>query len=128
MRWALALVGSIAATSATAGNVEVDSAVFVESHSAGETKLEPATRLSRGDRLVTIVRWNAPRSGSYTLTSEVAPALVLQSASHGEFEVSTDRGRTWRRVPNPESIPPGITHLRWQAGGSGRLTYRAIVR
>jgi hypothetical protein len=25
-------------------------------------------------------------------------------------------------------VPHGTTHLRWQVGGEGRLSYRAVVR
>jgi len=118
----------LAAIPANAQDVAVDSAVYVERVNQGRTQIEPATRLSSGDRIVTIVRWDAPRSGSYTVTSPVPAGLALLSASQPGLEVSTDGGRSWRRLGDPDRIPRGITHLRWQVGGDGRLSYRAVVR
>jgi len=128
MRWTLVAAALLAAIPASAQDVNIDSAVYRERIDNGRTELEPATRLTSGDRVVTIVRWEAPRGGSYTVTSPVPAGLALQSASHAGLEVSTDGGRSWRRVTDPERLPRGATHLRWQVGGDGRLSYRAVVR
>jgi len=128
MRWTIALAALLAAFPANAQDVALSSTVFLERTGDGETTIEPATRLMRGDRVVTILTWDAPRGGSYTVTSPVPPGLALTSASHSGLEVSTDGGRRWRRLADPDDIPHGTTHLRWRVGGDGRLSYRAVVR
>ena len=128
MRWTIALAALLAAIPASAQDVAIDSAVYRERVIGGEMRIEPATRLTRGDRVVTILTWDAPRSGSYTVVSPVPAGLALQSASHPGLEVSTDGGRTWQRLADPDSVPGGTTHLRWRVGGDGRLSYRAVVR
>jgi len=128
MRWTIVAAALLAAIPANAQQVAIDSAVYLERASDGATRIEPATRLMRGDRVVTIMRWDAPRAGSYTVTSPVPAGLTLQSASHPGLEISTDGGRSWRRLLDPDNIPPGATHLRWRVGGEGRLSYRAVVR
>jgi hypothetical protein len=128
MRWTLALSAGLAAIPASAQDVAIASAVYRERVEGGATEVEPATRLARGDRVVAILTWDAPRGGSFTVTSPVPAGLALQSASHPGLEVSTDGGRTWRRLADPDNIPRGTTHLRWQVGGEGRLSYRAVVR
>jgi hypothetical protein len=128
MRWTLALVAILPAIAANAQDVAIDSAVYRESVDGGRRQIEPATRLTRGDRVVTIVSWDAPSGGSYTVTSPLPAGLALQSASHPGLEVSTDGGRSWRRLGDLDPAPSGATHLRWRVGGDGRLSYRAVVR
>jgi hypothetical protein len=128
MRWIIALAALLAALPASAQDVAIASAVYLERGSDGAMQVEPATRLMRGDRVVTILTWEAPRGASYTVVSPVPAGLALQSASQPGLEVSTDGGRTWRRLSDPDNIPRGITHLRWRVGGDGRLSYRAVVR
>jgi hypothetical protein len=128
MRWIVALAALAAAVPASAQDVAIDSAVYLERESGGETRVMPATRLTRGDRVVTILTWDAPRGSSYTLVSAVPAGLTLQSMSRPDLEVSTDGGRSWRRLDDPDTVPSGTTHLRWRVGGDGRLSYRAVVR
>ena len=128
MRWTIALAALLAAIPAGAQQVAIDSAVYLERVGDGTAQVEPATRFVRGDRVVTILTWDAPRGGSYTVVSPVPAGLALQSASHPGLEISTDGGRTWRRLADPDSVPRGTTHLRWRVGGEGRLSYRAVVR
>ena len=128
MRWIIAAAALLSALPAAAQDVAIDSAVYRERADSTGRHVEPATRLVRGDRVVAILSWDAPRGGSYTVTSPVPARLALQSASHAGLEVSTDGGRTWRRLSDPDNIPPATTHLRWQVGGDGRLSYRAVVR
>ena len=71
MRWTTALAALAAALPAHAQDVAIDSAVYLERESGGETHVVPATRLMRGDRVVTILTWEAPREGSYTVVSPV---------------------------------------------------------
>jgi len=122
------LAATLLAIPANARDVAIDSTVYRERVEQGEARIEPATYLSRGDRVVTILTWNAPGGGNYTVTSPVPAGLTLQSASYPGLEVSTDGGRTWRRPADPDRIPRGTTHLRWQVGGGGRMSYRAVVR
>ena len=128
MRWTLALAALLAAIPASAQDVAIASAVYLERVGDGTTRIEPATRLTRGDRVVTILTWEAPRGGSYTVVSPVPAGLALQSTSQPGLEVSTDGGRTWRRLADLDSVPPGTTHFRWRVGANGRLSYRAVVR
>ena len=130
MRWTIAMAALLAATPLAAQDVVIDSAVYRESASAGGARqIEPATRLARGDRVVTILHWAAPpHRGSYTVVSPVPAHLALQSASQRNLEISTDGGRSWRRLADPDIVPGDTTHLRWQVGGEGRLSYRAVVR
>ncbi len=128
MRWTIALATLFAAFPANAEDVAIDSAVYRERVTEGRSQIEPVTRLTRGDRVVTILTWSAPHGGNYTVTSPVPAGLVLKSASHPGLEVSTDGGRSWHRIADPDAIPSGATHLRWRVGGDGRLTYRAVVR
>ena len=128
MRWTIALAALAATTPLSAQGVAIDSAVYRERGGDGTTRIEPATRLVRGDRVVTILTWDAPSGGTYTVTSPVPANLALHSASRPGLEVSTDGGRSWRRLADPDRVPHGTTHLRWQVGGEGRLSYRAVVR
>lgn len=128
MRWMMAAVALIAAFPANAEQVAIDSAVYRERNHDGQSHVEPVTRLTPGDRVVTILTWEAPGRGNYTVVSPVPPRLALESASHPNLEVSTDGGRSWRRLGDPDAVPHDTTHLRWQIGGQGRLSYRAVVR
>ncbi len=130
MRWTIAVAALLAATPLAAQDVAIDSAVYRETSGAdGARQVAPASRLLRGDRVVTILSWEAPRGGSYTAVSPVPTGITIESASRDGLEVSTDGGRSWRPLDDPDQIPPGITHLRWRIeGGEGRLSYRAVVR
>lgn len=112
--------------------VSVESAVFLEAGSDSRNgharNVGPASRFHTGDRVVTILRWDAPVQGSYTLVTSVPKGLSIRSASREGLEYSSDGGRMWRRAPDARNLPRGITHLRWRAGpGEGRLSYRAVV-
>jgi hypothetical protein len=130
VRWTIAVAALLAAAPLAARDVAIDSAVYRETAGAdGLRKIGPAGRLLRGDRVVTILRWNAPRGASYTAVSPVPAGLAIESASRSGLEVSTDGGRSWRPLSDPDEVPEGTTHLRWQiGGGEGRLSYRAVVR
>lgn len=128
MRGMIALAGLLAAGAANAQDLAISSAVYVERVRDGTTQIEPATRVTRGDRIITIMRWNPQRHAAHMITTAVPASLVLESASHPALQVSTDGGRTWRRHAHPQDIPAETTHLRWHAGAEGRLSYRAVVR
>ena len=106
--------------------IALESAVFVERTEGAARTIEEAESFRKGERVVTVLRWQAPR-GSYTVTSPVPPPLQFEGASAEDVEVSTDGGRSWRAMTFAR--PETVTHLRWRVGsGAGRLTYRAIVR
>jgi len=130
MRWTMAAAALLAAAPLAAQDVAVESAVYRETAGAdGMREIGPAGRLLRGDRVVTILRWDAPRGASYTAVSSVPADLAIESASRPGLEISIDGGHSWRRLDDPDEVPPGTTHLRWQiGGGEGRLSYRAVVR
>ncbi|MBO9518957.1 MAG: hypothetical protein J7493_12900 [Porphyrobacter sp.] len=129
MRWAIAMAALVAATPLSAQRIAIDRSVYVERSVGGAMQIEPATQLLRGDRVVTILSWDAPAEGSYTVVSPVPAGLAIQSASHPNVEISRDGGRSWQRLADPRRIPDGTTHLRWRLEGSaGRLSYRSVVR
>jgi hypothetical protein len=130
MRWTIAAAALLVAAPLAAEDVIIDSAVYRETARAGGVReVAPARALLRGDRVVTILRWEAPRGASYTAVSTVPAGLAVESASRPGLEVSIDGGRSWRRLSDPDAVPPGTTHLRWLiGGGEGRLSYRAVVR
>jgi len=106
--------------------VAIDSAVFVERSDGGARTVEEARSFRKGERVVTVLSWEAPR-GRYTVTSAVPPRLQFRGASADAVDVSTDGGRSWRAIE--ATRPETVTHLRWQIGnGPGRLIYSAIVR
>lgn len=129
MRLIAALTLLAAAAPLRAEGVAVESMVYRESTVEGAMQIAPATRLTAGDRVVTILRWTAPQGTRHTAVSAVPPGLTIESMSREGLDVSTDGGRSWRRLPDAEQVPAGTTHLRWRiGGGEGRLSYRAVVR
>jgi hypothetical protein len=108
--------------------VSVDSRVFIERGDEHGTTLAPSARFARGDQVVTVLTWQAPRRDRLTIVSAVPPGLELESVSRTEFEYSVDAGNTWRVLAIGDSLPRRVTHLRWRSGGDGRLSYRAVVR
>jgi len=122
----VALLLIAAPLQAQSNPVAIDSAVFVERSDGAARTVETAQSFRRGERVVTVLRWQAPR-GSYTVTSPVPPRLQFEGVSAETVDVSTDGGRTWRALAGTR--PDAVTHLRWRVGnGPGRLTYSALVR
>lgn len=131
----LALFVSVAA--AAEGAVDIDRSVYVERRDDGVRKLEPATTLQRGDKVVLMVEWRASQRGKgFTVESAVPRALTFQRAGSDRTEVSIDGGRTWgrlgaMRVGSRLASAEDVTHLRLfvpPSAPAGRLTYSAIVR
>jgi hypothetical protein len=121
--------------------VATDSAVFVERTRGNDQRsLEPADRLNRGDRVVTVVSWyRMGGDGSFTITNPLPRAIAYQASARDDQEVSVDGGRTWGklgelRVGNRLATPEDVTHMRWRipamnaARGQGQIAYSGIVR
>lgn len=131
---ALLIALALPTTSARAGNSPaVASSLFIErpAGSGGSLldRLAPTARLQRGDRVVTVLRWDRAGRPGLKLTSAVPGGLQVQSASREGLEISSDGGGSWQVLPDGTTIPPGVTHLRWPLGRMpGTLSYRAIVR
>jgi hypothetical protein len=142
-----ALLAAIAATQAgaTAPRIATESAVFVERVQPGNVRhLEPAERLSRGERVVTIVSWyrlseGGGPDGSFIITNPMPRAIAFQDSAREDAEVSVDGGRNWGklgilRIGARLASPEDVTHLRWRiapghaAQGSGHIAYSGIVR
>ena len=144
LRTALALAAPflMLATPAHASpSVALDSAVFVElAAPQGTRRLEPATRLSRGDRVVTVVSWHRlGGEGGFTVTNPLPRKLAYQASAREDEEVSADGGRTWGRLGTLKygsrlATPEDVTHVRWRipaghaARGRGHIAYSGIVR
>lgn len=121
--------------------VATDSAVFIERTENGNLRtLEPASRLTRGDRVVTIVQWHRTGgAGGFTITNPLPRAIAYQGSARDDQEVSVDGGRTWGqlgdlRIGHRIATAEDVTHMRWRipANGSrrgqGRIAYSGIVR
>jgi hypothetical protein len=137
---------ALAATPAAARqSVSLDSVVFVERQQPGNVRsLEPAERLSRGDRVVTIVTWQrlgatAGGKASFTVTNPLPRAIAYQDSAREDEEVSVDGGHNWGklgalRVGSRMATPEDVTHVRWRvtapraAKGRGQIAYSGIVR
>ncbi len=128
-------------TSLAAPTIALDSAVFVERTTQDSARsLEPASRLSPGDRVVYIVNWyRLGGSGGFVVTNPLPRSVYFQGSANGDEEVSVDGGRIWGRlsglrIGNRFATPEDVTHVRWRvasqrtATGSGRIAYSAIVR
>jgi hypothetical protein len=99
-----------------------------------------ADRLSRGDRIVTILSWHKQRgAGGFTVVNPLPPMVAYQRSAREDEEVSADGGRTWGRIGEltvgpRQATPEDVTHVRWHVGpsqaarGQGRIAYSAIVR
>jgi hypothetical protein len=139
---------AVAATTAAAANapVALNSAVFVE-HLSGDNSrsLEPASRLTRGDRVVTILSWHRLGGSSgganrgFTLVNPLPRAIAYQASASEDEEVSVDGGHSWGRIGTLRfgirlATPEDVTHVRWRvpannaASGSGQIAYSGIVR
>ncbi|MGN6358447.1 MAG: hypothetical protein ACTHLU_13350 [Novosphingobium sp.] len=138
----LAACMSLSAAPALAGPVSValDSAIFVERANGLTRSLSQADRLSRGDRIVTVLTWQKQSGiGGFTLTNPVPRKVAYQGSAREDEEVSVDGGRTWGRlgelaIGSRLATPEDVTHVRWHvapgqaARGQGRIAYSGIVR
>ena len=129
-----------------APKVALGSAVYVEKAQGDDVRrLEPASQLSRGDRVVTIVTWrrlggpNGGNGGGFTVTNPLPRSVYFQRSANDDEEVSADGGRSWGRIGALRygarlATPEDVTHLRWRvtadraAAGRGQIAYSGIVR
>ena len=152
MKFQFATLAMLIATTplAHAAPVSVANSVYVEREVAvGKGKsarvLEPASALRRGDRLVYIVSWRAPKAKSerLTITNPLPRTIAYERSAGGDEDVSVDGGRSWGKLDALRvkdgsvwryATPQDVTHIRWQVppqlalAGSGRLTWSGIVR
>lgn len=137
----VAAMASLATSVQAAPAVSLDSAVFVERTSANAGRmLEPASELTRGDRVVYVVRWyKLGGDGGFVVTNPLPRSVYFQGSANGDEEVSIDGGRTWgklgaMRLGGRIATPEDVTHVRWRVDprtasrGQGRIAYSAIVR
>ena len=121
--------------------VALDSAVFVEKVQRGNVRsLEPAERMIRGDRVVTVLTWyRMGGNGGFIVTNPLPRAIAYQASAREDEEVSVDGGRSWGRigilrVGARHATPEDVTHVRWRvpaeraAHGRGLIAYSGIVR
>lgn len=138
----LAACLALAATPTLAGPVSValESAIYIERANGLTRSLEQADRLSRGDRVVTVLTWQKQRgAGGFTLVNPLPRKVSYQGSAREDEEVSVDGGRTWGRLGELSvgprlATPEDVTHVRWHvapgqaARGQGRIAYSGIVR
>jgi hypothetical protein len=121
--------------------VVTDSSVFVERRDDSATRrLEVAERFGKGDRVVTVLRWQRTKgAGGFTIVNPLPRAISYQASSRGDELVSVDGGRTWGRLGELKigsrlASPEDVTHVRWRiperiaALGRGQIAYSGIVR
>lgn len=143
------LACALAAPVQAQDGVALASSVFVER--TGHTddgriqrRIEPASRLIRGDRVVLVVEWRGGEPGRpFAVTSPIPGTLTFQRSGHDGEEVSVDGGRSWGELGDLQireggatrlAAPADVTHVRWRissreaAQGRGRIAYSAVVR
>jgi len=121
--------------------VTLNSAVYVEHAKPGDVRvLEPASQLSPGDRIVTVVTWQLKSGkGGFSVTNPLPRGIYYQGSASGDEEVSADGGRTWGklgqlRLGTRMATPEDVTHVRWHVpatqavAGRGNIAYSGIVR
>ena len=121
--------------------VITNSSVYVERRDENSARrLEEADSFDKGDRVVTILRWELrKRAGSFTITNPLPRAVSYQASTREDELVSVDGGRSWGRIGQLKigdrlASPEDVTHVRWRiperiaARGRGQIAYSGIVR
>ncbi len=124
--------------------VTLDSAVYVEHvqqrNGTLTRALEPANRLNRGERVVTLVNWYMlGGSGGFTVVNAIPAGLAYQGSADGGEDVSVDGGKSWGKLAQlhigaRNATPEDVTHVRWRVSpqqalnGAGRIAYAGFVR
>jgi hypothetical protein len=132
---------SLASSASVRPSVRTESAVFIERAQPGNLRvLEPASQLSRGDRVVTVVSWHRlGGEGNFTITNPLPRAITYQASASDSQDVSVDGGHTWGklgelRIGDRVATPEDVTHMRWRIAsnaatrGRGQIVYSGIVR
>lgn len=138
---AFAVMAPAGVAMAATPDIAMDSAVYVErTEQDNIRRLEPANRLSRGDRVVTVLTWHRRSGdGGFTIINPLPRAIAFQDSADSGVEVSVDQGRTWGRlgeltIGDRIATPEDVTHVRWRiparsaAKNRGNIAYSAIVR
>ncbi len=127
------------------GNVELMRQVYVERQDDGSSNrvVALADRLSSGDMVVLVIKWQADGDRGFSVSSPLPATLSYHKSSRDDQLVSVDSGRSFgvldtlkvRTATGARSATPeDVTHLRWHVparvarAGSGQLTYSAIVK
>lgn len=124
--------------------VALDSATYVERTNGLARSLRQADRLSRGDRIVTILTWQkqgGPRNdkAGFTVVNPLPRTVAYQGSARGDEQVSVDGGKTWGQLGELTvgarlATAEDVTHVRWHVAprqaaiGQGRIAYSGIVR
>ena len=124
--------------------VTLASAVYVEHvkerNGTLTRALEPAQRVTRGERVVTLLNWYMlGGSGGFTVVNAIPAGLAYQGSADGEEDVSVDGGKTWGKLPQlhvgaRSATPEDVTHVRWHVSpqqamnGAGHIAYAGFVR
>jgi hypothetical protein len=127
----------------TQANVALEATLFLERERATPRgpvlTLEPARRLTRGDRVVTLLTWyRLGGNGGFVVTNALPPALAYDPGDRDE-DVSVDGGRSWGRLGTLRlghrlATAQDVTHIRWRISptqamnGSGRIAYAGLVK
>ena len=88
----------------------IDSSVFVERATPDHGRsLEPAARLTPGDRVVYVVSWQRlGGNGGFTVTNPLPRTVYFQGSAEGAEEVSVEGGGTGGKR--------GAWHVGWRRG------------
>lgn len=117
--------------------VRLDSSVYVERNRGPVRSLVPADKLSRGDRVVTILSWQQARREGFTLVNPMPRQVAYQGSAFDSEQVSVDGGRTWGRLGDLMlgsrlATAEDVSHVRWRVpaarAAEGRIAYSGIVR
>ncbi|MEO5587576.1 MAG: hypothetical protein ABIQ81_07775 [Novosphingobium sp.] len=139
----LAMAGTMPAHAGSMG-VALDSAIYVERMNGLTRSLRQADRLSRGDRIVTILTWQKQGglkndNAGFTVVNPLPRTVAYQGSARDDEQVSVDGGKTWGRLGELTAgsrlaTAEDVTHVRWHvdprqaAIGQGRIAYSGIVR
>jgi uncharacterized repeat protein (TIGR01451 family) len=150
--WIAIAALSAPAAAFAADNVTLKSDVFVERVKPGPggkavTVREAPTIVTPGDKLVFELTYRneggAPATG-FALTDPIPQSVTFTGSDSPGAVYSVDGGKSWGalaslKVANPDGTtrpagPADVTHVRWAfsqaipAGGSGKLSFRGIVK
>lgn len=142
----------LAATTAMAAPVQLDSEVFVErmqkrADGSVATILEAPKLVVPGDQLVFVVHYKnagTQPASNLSVTNPIPHAVAFSGTADGGEIVSVDGGKSWGaleklKIGKPDgtfrpALPSDVTHVKWTlnqtlaAGSAGKLVFRGVVR